>query len=245
MSEIGVSIEHITPLWVCSDAIRQCYDSGKLSDTKFADRVKRTNCNSKNSDYSSQSWSPSDKIIGPKDKSLIDRIGNKMKHESVKNHINFTMSIENITTKTLLALTRHDIGTEFSVESTRFTCKKNKMSYTLTKDEEINEVLVRHMQDILDLRAKGKKCDDLAMLLPQSYQYNLRATMSLTAIQHFLKLRLKPDAHWDIRDLAEVMYREIPEDYKYLFTDSLYNEDKVTVTMTKAQHKTYLESLNG
>jgi len=183
---------YCTPLIACSTAIRKCYNSGDKSDNG-----------------------------GPKDLGLIDRIGNRMKHESVKNHINFTIEIDGVSTKTLLALTRHDVGTEFSVESTRFTCKKNEMKYTLTENEKVNEILISHMKDIIALRRAGVKCDDLAMLLPQAYQYSLVMTISLTALQHFLNLRLKNDAHWDIRDLAKELKKEIPTEYKYLFDTHL------------------------
>lgn len=95
-----VELIHHTPLAVCSQAIRTCWDSHHLSDSEDLN-----NC-------------------GQKDLELIDRIGNKMKHESVKNHITYNFKIDGITTKTLLALTRHDVGVEFSVQSTRYTCHR-------------------------------------------------------------------------------------------------------------------------
>ena len=57
-----VKLLHSTPLYICSTAIRECWDSHDKSDTV-------------------------DGIIGENDKALIDRIGNKAKHTSVKNHL--------------------------------------------------------------------------------------------------------------------------------------------------------------
>jgi thymidylate synthase (FAD) len=187
-----VSLLHSTPLNICSKAIRTCWDSHNLSDNG-----------------------------GEKDKALIARVGNKMKHESVKNHIHYTFDVGAISTKTLLALTRHDVGTEFSVQSTRYTCNKSDLPCTPTNNTNVNVALVKIMEIIDNVKAS---CDDRSMLLPQAYNYNLVATFSMTALQHFLELRLKKGAHWDIQELANKLYEAIPEDHKYLFEDYIKNE---------------------
>lgn len=196
-----VELIHHTPLNVCSQAIRTCWDSHHLSDS-----TDLNNC-------------------GQKDLELIDRIGNKMKHESVKNHITYNFKIEGITTKTLLALTRHDVGVEFSVQSTRYTTKKSvkadKAGYTETKTELVNKYLAQISEMIKDCVDKNLANDDISMLLPQAWQYNLFCSMSLQAVQHFIKLRTKTDAHWDIQELAHKIYEAIPEEHKFLFTDYL------------------------
>ena len=94
-----VTLLHHTPLHIVAGAIRTCWASQARSDSTVD-------------------------TCGPEDKALIDRIGNKMKHESVKNHMTYNFYFEGITTKTLLALTRHDVGVEFSVQSTRYTCSR-------------------------------------------------------------------------------------------------------------------------
>lgn len=193
-----VRVLSATPLTVCSYAIRTCWDSHSKSDSV-------------------------DVAIGDGDKALIDRIGNKMKHESVKNHVTINFVFEDVTTKTLLALTRHDIGTEFSVQSTRYTTKKSvksgKAGYTKSKDDRINTRLDMLEQMIIDSVNEDIANDEISLLLPQAWRYNLVCSMSITAIQHFLKLRKKKDAHWDIQDLAYKIEEAIPEDYIYLFED--------------------------
>jgi thymidylate synthase (FAD) len=195
--DMKVELIHYTPLLVCSRAIRRCWASEGKSDNG-----------------------------GEKDKELIYRIGNKFKHESVKNHINYVFDIKGITTKTLLALTRHDIGVEFSVQSTRYTTKSSVKSgtagYTYSKNNTITKYLKEINMMIQEAVKQNIDNDEISLLLPQAWHYNLICTMSMTALQHFLKLRLDYNhAHWDIVNLAELIALEIPHDHKYLFADSI------------------------
>lgn len=203
-----VTLLHNTPLWVAAKSIRKCWDSGKHSD----------------------SWQITGLAgdafdeCGERDKALIERVANKNKHSSVLRHLNYTFDIADISTKTLLAFTRHKAGVEFSVQSTRYTTKKRRedLQFTRTTNDDINEKL----QDIMDIVdeaiEEGYSNDDIAMLLPQAYQYSCVVTMNAQAIQHFLSLRTKPDAHYDIRALAYSLYEAIPSDHKYLFKEFVY-----------------------
>lgn len=220
-----VKLDFYTPLWVASKAIRTCWDSHDKSDTCGHDDIdffrdgsaKCTVCGEEHKNGFMEPFSEA----GEADKELIDRIGNKMKHTSVKNHINYTFIINGITTKTLLALTRHDVGTEFSVQSTRYTTKKSvkagKAGYTYSKSDRVNKYLDQINEMIKDCVNNNEANDEISLLLPQAWQYNLVATFSLGALQHFLALRLKPDAHWDIRHLANLLLDAVPNEHKYLF----------------------------
>ena len=63
------------------------------------------------------------KSYGPKDLALIDRIANKLKHSSVLRHSLYVFECK-ASTKTLLAFTRHSVGVNFGVQSTRYTTSK-------------------------------------------------------------------------------------------------------------------------
>ena len=210
-----VALIHATPLHVAMRAIRKCWNSEDKSDSEVHI------IEAKNS-FDSYLFVE----CGIKDRALIERIGNKMKHESVKNHINYTFDIDGVSTKTLLAMTRHDVGTEFSVQSTRYTTKKRKdeLSYTSLSKPERNEKLDRIMDIVQEAIDDNWNNDDIAMLLPQAYNYSWIATMSMSALQHFLALRTSGDAHYDIRELAFKLYKQIPEDHKYMFKDYVKEE---------------------
>jgi len=231
-----VELLHYTPLHIASAAIRKCWASEDKSDTYESCPNCGYNTTTLVSDDGRYFCPDCDLEIpdivrnittGEKDKALIDRVGNKMQHESVKNHITYNFNFEGITTKTLLALTRHDIGVEFSVQSTRFTTKKSvknsSAGYTKSKNDFINESLERVLVDIKEAVRLNIDNDEISMLLPQAWRYNLICSMSMTAVQHFIKLREKKEAHWDIQDLAEKIYYALPDEHKYLFE---YNKEE-------------------
>lgn len=222
-SSIKVEVLNYTPLHIASYATRTCWDSHDKSDTKRICKVCKEDLDNEKPYSCCVDADPSDIICGKKDRELIERVGNKFKHESIKNHCTITFDIKGISTKTLLALTRHQVGTNFSVQSTRYTTSKtvkNGMaSYTNSRSEKVNNYLKKLNEMIKDCVESNISNDDISMLLPQAWKYNLVCSMSIQALQHFLRLRLKKDAHYDIQNLAFELYNALPLEYKYLFND--------------------------
>lgn len=230
-----VTLLHHTPLHIVASAIRTCWASQAKSDTTLTEVC--NSCGSTdtketdNGAYCQTCGSEDisiETVCGPEDRALIDRIGNKAKHESVKNHMTYNFYFEDVTTKTLLALTRHDVGVEFSVQSTRYTTKKavknGTAGYTQSKSERVNRHLKVLNEMIKDCVDNNEANDEISLLLPQAWRYNLTCSMSLTAVQHFLTLRSKRDAHWDIQDLSKAVLSSIPKDHLYLFEDYIPKE---------------------
>jgi len=91
-----------TSLEVCAHAIRTCWQSFDKSDDG-----------------------------GEKDKDLIDRVGNKFKHASTLEHLNYTFYIGGISRAVLQELARHRMSSP-SVKSTRYTLKELKDEKTFT-----------------------------------------------------------------------------------------------------------------
>jgi thymidylate synthase (FAD) len=82
-----------TSLTVCAKAIRTCWNSHDKSDNG-----------------------------GDKDLELINRVGNKFKHSSTLEHLNYTFYISGVSRALLQELSRHRIAS-LSVKSTRYTLK--------------------------------------------------------------------------------------------------------------------------
>jgi len=156
------------------------------------------------------------------DKKLLERLIHKVHHYSIARHIKYVVKVEGISTKTLLALSRHQIGVDLSVMSSRF-CKLDKFgaNYTKTPNTYVNLLLEQHVQEIMELSSNYKvSAEDLAMLYPQAMQYDLMLTMNPQSLQHFLDMRYGPDshAHFDIQLLAEKLLEIVPEQHKFMYT---------------------------
>lgn len=187
---------NFTPLTLASNAIRQSHDNQNLSDS-IGD------------------------LLGEKDKSLIDRVGNKMKHSSTLEFLNYVWEVE-MSTKTLLAFTRHRVGISMTMRSTRYTTQKNKGKHQVQDTEKTKLYLEIIMDIVNEAIDNGLNNDEVSLLLPQGYVYKGQIQFNARSLQHFLKLRTKPDAHFQIRELAFNLYDSLPDTHKYLFKDSLH-----------------------
>ena len=201
---------HHTPLWVASTAIRKCWASEDKSDTPIEAFTLR--------------WSDPDIAIGTKDKALIHRVGNKNKHSSTLEHLNYTFDIDGISRACLQEVARHRHAS-ISVKSTRYTLKELKESQdlesflVLTKDEEIDGSNVMILEAVQHAVGKGMANDKVKYLLPEAYKTSYVWTINARSLQNFLSLRTDKSALWEIRDLAHEIYNKLPEEHKYLFTE--------------------------
>ncbi len=195
-----------TSLEICANAIRTCWQSFDKSDAG-----------------------------GEKDKELIDRVGNKFKHASTLEHLVYTFYIKGISRALLQELARHRMAS-LSVKSTRYTLKelKKEEPFTCNDYDRASEYLVMTGNDIVDemsikglenlriVLSKGVSNDKAKYCLPESYKTELTYTINARSLQNFITLRSDKSALWEIRDLAEALYNELPEDHRYLFSIKTY-----------------------
>jgi len=200
-----VTLHNHTPLVVCSDAIRTCWQSFDKSDNG-----------------------------GEVDRALIDRVGNKFKHASTLEHIVYNFYIAGISRALLQELARHRMAS-LSVKSTRYTLKelKEEPSFTIedkeraqkylvmTGVEMVDEMSIRALENLRAVLAEGISNDRAKYCLPESYKTELSWTINARSLQNFISLRSDKAALWEIRDLANMVYTTLPEDHRYLFENSL------------------------
>lgn len=218
-----------TPLWVCSHAIRKCYDSGDLSDTQFF--IENGSCGGTGIPVDSTYLEHDIDLIGPKDKSLIHRIGNVNKHSSTLEHLVYTLEIKGVSRALLQELARHRIAS-LSVKSTRFTLQElvateddfDPMFFLVSTDSEVvNALNAIHLIDLKHVLADGIPRDIAKYTLPEAYKTDFVWTINARSLQNFLKLRSSNQALWEIRDLSKAVFEAIPQDHKYLFEESMYH----------------------
>jgi thymidylate synthase (FAD) len=221
---MNCEVIHYTPLIVASKAIRKCWNSEDKSDSDLFAQcfecgelynpcyVECPFCECENLHHTEM-------VCGEKDLAVIERVGNKFNHKSTLRHCHITFDCNDVSTKTLLALTRYTVGKEISVQSTRYTTSKrsDSLSVTYTGDSHIDIALDKIMSMVRDCISLGCKNDDVAMLLPQAYNYSFIVTFNIESLQWFLSQREKKAAHWDIQNFAKRLRENIPESYKYLF----------------------------
>jgi thymidylate synthase (FAD) len=200
-----VTLHHFTPLVICSSAIRTCWQSFDKSDNG-----------------------------GEKDRDLIDRVGNKFKHASTLEHLNYNFYIEGISRALLQELARHRMAS-LSVKSTRYTLKelKDEAEFTtidkeraakylvFTDVEMVDEMSIKALENLRLILKSGIANDRAKYCLPESYKTELTWSCNARSLQNFISLRSDKAALWEIRDLAHKIFEALPKDHQYLFEDSL------------------------
>ena len=191
-----------TSLEVCAHAIRTCWQSFDKSDEG-----------------------------GEKDKELINRVGNKFKHASTLEHLNYTFYISGVSRALLQELARHRMASP-SVKSTRYTLKELKETKQIdyekflvfTGVKSIDDASCQALDNLQKILLSGEANDKAKYCLPESYKTELTWTINARSLQNFISLRSSKSALWEIRDLAVALYNILPQEHQYLFDDCITNE---------------------
>lgn len=172
----------------------------------------------------------------------MERVGNKNKHASTLEHINYTFDIDGISRACLQELARHR-HQSLSVKSTRYTLKELKniefpeltnypsdwipfYEYVVQSENVfVNEASIQALLNVQGILKEGVSTDIAKYALPESYRTSLVSTMNMRALQNFLALRTSKAALWEIRDLAYCMYDCIPDSHKFMFEEFITKEE--------------------
>jgi len=233
-----VTLLHNTPLHICSDAIRQCYDTHNGSDTlKINTEILDSDNHGTHLDFKQK------KITGPKDKALINKIANVNKHASTIEHLVYSFDIDGISRGCLQQLTKHRMMS-LTVKSTRYTLKelKDETSFIagniedypenakkyiiLTGEKLVDEYSLEALENLRVIISKGITNDVAKYCMPEAYKTRLSITINARSLQNLLELRIDKHAHWEIQKLAKKIYLALPDEHKYLFTQSMLRSKK-------------------
>jgi thymidylate synthase (FAD) len=195
--------------------------------------------------------------LGDKDKELLHRVGVKLGHNTILRFITYQFEIA-FTTKDLLAFSRHCMGIDMVMTSTRFALKKllkNTQSFiqidennqilindeayeraskyiVLTGVDEIDYYNVLQLEKVRSCLLAGYSNDEVSTMLPQAWVYKGQIIINAQALRHLLELRLDKSAHVWIQLFAIDLYNNIPSTDKFLFEDLVkeYHERLGTTT---------------
>ena len=202
---MDVTLLHHTPLTICSNAIRTCWQSFDKSDDG-----------------------------GEKDRELIDRVGNKFKHASTLEHLTYNFYIKGISRALLQELARHRVAS-LSVKSTRYTLKELKSIEPFSQDdfegasrflvftgvEAVDIASIKALNNLQAILKSGVSNDKAKYCLPESYKSELTWSINARSLQNFISLRSDKSALWEIQELARATYAALPSDHQYLFDGHL------------------------
>ncbi|MEA2029830.1 MAG: FAD-dependent thymidylate synthase [Campylobacterota bacterium] len=202
---MDVTLLHHTPLTICSNAIRTCWQSFDKSDDG-----------------------------GEKDRELIDRVGNKFKHASTLEHLNYNFYIKGISRALLQELARHRVAS-LSVKSTRYTLKELKSIEPFREDdfegasrflvltgvESVDQASIKALNNLQAILKSGVSNDRAKYCLPESYKSELTWSINARSLQNFISLRSDKAALWEIQELARATYVALPSEHQYLFEDHI------------------------
>ena len=151
---------------------------------------------------------------------MLSEIG----HESPIEHVSFTFAIEGVSRSLLAQITRHRIAS-FSVQSQRYVREKG---FEYVVPPEIDKIpaarakfiqaMEGYLKDLLEqgvpektARSKAEKhaIEDARYVLPNACATRIVMTANARSLKNFFRLRCCNRAQWEIRALAEEMYRQV------------------------------------
>ncbi|OQX54289.1 MAG: hypothetical protein B5M48_01430 [Candidatus Omnitrophica bacterium 4484_213] len=164
--------------------------------------------------YAKSSIKDLEKITPQEEERFIEKII-KLGHLSVIEHSSFTFAIEGISRVTSHQLVRHRLAS-FSQQSQRYV-KKRDFEYiippTIKKKKKLRQIFEKVIKDInntyAELLDNGIPVEDARFLLPNACETKIIVTMNARELRHFFKLRCAKNSQWEIREMANLMLKEV------------------------------------
>lgn len=147
----------------------------------------------------------------------------KQNHMGVFEHASFTVKIYGISRACSHQLVRHRIAS-FCQESQRYVEVEGDDWYVRPNSfvkEEFDTLMDALIDTYKAAIEAGIKKEDARYLLPEATKTNITMTMNLSSFYHFLDLRTKKNAQWEIRNLAWSLLeavRDINDQWEQLIT---------------------------
>jgi thymidylate synthase (FAD) len=140
-------------------------------------------------------------------------------------HAVFMFEIEGVSRITTHQLVRHRIAS-YDQESQRFSAVE-KEDFIIPHTIQSNPVALKIYEDLLRSSVEAFKKlkeleipkEDARFVLPQSIGTKIVMTANARALMHFFYQRTALQAQWEIRELAELMYRECKKVAPTIFSE--------------------------
>lgn len=181
------------------------------------------------------SYQSRDKITHESSSKFVEML-RKRGHESVLEHSCLTVEFNNVSRAFTHELVRHRLAS-FTQESTRYV-DESDFKVVIPPAQDKNEKLVEldlpdgmkikvSFQEWMDLNEKmyrglrkaGWKAEDARQVLPTGIKSQIVVTANFREWRHIFKLRTKPDAHWEIRQVMKNLLEDTRKKIPIIFDD--------------------------
>jgi thymidylate synthase (FAD) len=157
-------------------------------------------------------------------------------HESIIEHASATFEISGISRACSHQLVRHRLAS-YSQESQRYVDMSDPdrvVPDAIRASPEAYGVwssFVDQVKDIYsELRGLGIRKEDARFVLPNAAETRIVMTMNFRELRHFFRLRLAPEAQWEIRHVALEVLKQLAPHAPTVFGDMLAEvQDKYPV----------------
>lgn len=205
--DANVNLIWSTPLHVCANAIRMSHDNHHLSDSfalqqeaderYISEHISCGMCGSRllyvDEHISCQDCGyaiPASWHTGKKDRELIYRVGNKMKHKSVLEQLVYWFDVDGISRACLQELARHRMA-RLTVKSTRYTLKELKKEDPFLTNVKIGDAL--DIFHYISVEPNSKKRAKKYLVFTGDANVDARAILSLEFLRQMVVLNVSND----------------------------------------------------
>lgn len=96
----------------------------------------------------------------------------------------------------------------------------------LTGDDNVDYASLMSLELLRRNIQLGISNDKTKYSLPEAVKVKLQTQFNMRSLRNFLELRSAPSALLEIRELANKIFEALPEDYKFLAEDVMYQNTK-------------------
>jgi len=148
-------------------------------------------------------------------------------HESIIEHASATFEISGISRACSHQLVRHRLAS-YSQESQRYVDMSDPdlvvpdAIKALPEAYEAWSSFVGQVKDVYsNLRGLGIRKEDARFILPNAVETRIVMTMNFRELRHFFRLRLAPEAQWEIRRVALEILKQVTPHAPTVFGETL------------------------
>lgn len=153
-----------------------------------------------------------DNLTAEKVEDFIERLA-ELGHQSPIEHASYTFAVEGVSRALLAQLTRHRIAS-YSVQSQRYV-DKSDFDYIVPPSIAANPEAAEVFEQCMDMlgtyyayfKVAGIPPEDARFVLPNACDTRIIFTMNARSLHNFFRLRCCNRAQWEIRAMADEMFK--------------------------------------